>query len=370
MKKNKKGFTLIELLAVILILGIIALIAIPTIITIVDESKLEAFKTSVDNLVSAVENDCQIDILQGKTPNTEYKFIDGVPSKDINIKGKLPETGIITLDDKCNISLNLSSGKYSATKTLLSNEVFVDMNDGFNGNHGKYIVYDNGTEVYFNPETGLKCSAGESQSETGIKSGCMKWHIFNDDENNSRVNMILAHNTTGILVWHNTNDNRTGPSTALTQLNDDTINWIGVPKRIDSYSLNNGVANYTINYEGYNARFITANEIAKITNFNGFNELNYSSLKWYYLDSNDKNYVYRTAGQSNYGWLFGYTNWCTESGCSNDDYMTNGYWTATAVSGAITNAWYVYSDSTLNSHLVANANVGVRPVITIHKSNL
>jgi type IV pilus assembly protein PilA len=62
---NKKGFTLIELLAVILILGIIALIAIPVVNNIIKEAKRGAFETTANNVVSAVEDACQLQALKG-----------------------------------------------------------------------------------------------------------------------------------------------------------------------------------------------------------------------------------------------------------------------------------------------------------------
>jgi len=47
----KKGFTLIELLAVIVILAIIALIATPIILNIVNDTRVESDKRSIDNII-------------------------------------------------------------------------------------------------------------------------------------------------------------------------------------------------------------------------------------------------------------------------------------------------------------------------------
>ena len=51
----KKGFTLIELLAVIVILAIIALIATPIIINIINDSREESYKRSIELYGKAVE---------------------------------------------------------------------------------------------------------------------------------------------------------------------------------------------------------------------------------------------------------------------------------------------------------------------------
>ena len=55
MKKNKSGFTLIELLAVIVILAVILVISIPRILDVIDESKLDSFKTSAQLIADSAE---------------------------------------------------------------------------------------------------------------------------------------------------------------------------------------------------------------------------------------------------------------------------------------------------------------------------
>ncbi|MFV0249894.1 MAG: hypothetical protein ACK5HP_02525, partial [Bacilli bacterium] len=186
------------------------------------------------------------------------------------------------------------------------------------------------------------------------------------------INLILDHNTTAVVGWNpSTGSNVSGPTNILTQLSSDTSSWAGVPTRTDSYSVSNGTAAYTINYSTYKARLITAAEIATITGNSSFAEATATTLNWFYLDSNMQEQTVTTTGASNYDWLFDYTKDCTSYGCNIADASNYGYWTSTAVSGNTIIAWHVGRDGYLNFNYVENTDgVGVRPVITILKSNL
>ena len=113
---KQKGFTLIELLAVILILGIITVIAIPTVSKIIDESKREAFKTSAYNIVSAMEDACQLQILKGETPTSFYTFTEDGVTPSLKLKGKLPTSGIATVDSNCKVAFEVTNKTFAASK--------------------------------------------------------------------------------------------------------------------------------------------------------------------------------------------------------------------------------------------------------------
>lgn len=55
----KKGFTLVEILAVIVILAIIAIITMPAINKIIDDSRRDTFRVSLESLLKVAKNDYQ-----------------------------------------------------------------------------------------------------------------------------------------------------------------------------------------------------------------------------------------------------------------------------------------------------------------------
>ena len=373
---TKKGFTLIELLAVILILGIIALIAIPTVTKIIDQSKKGAFETTVNNIVGAIEDACELQTLKGEAIVSSYTFANGVVSPSLNIKGNLPASGSATVNESCNVSLSVTNGKFTATKTSTSDNITVVAGDEAEETPSTYTVYANGTAIYFNPVTGSTCASGDAVSTTGTKTGCMKWYTFNDGgSTTSTINLILDHNTTSTVAWNSSGSNVSGPAEVMMKLAYDTSSWTGVPTRTDSYSVDNGPSAYIIDYNLYKARLIKPSEIALITGNSGFVESTLADFDWFYLDSNNQTQTATNIGTSNYNWLFDYTKGCTSYGCNVNDASSYGYWTATSAAtyfgDSTTAAWCIKSAGALSSDLINDTvSYGIRPVITIPKSVL
>ena len=336
---KRKGFTLIELLAVIVILAVIAVIATPAVLNIIEDSKKSAAEASARSIVGAAKTHYMQNIMDNK-PNSNVDL----STNTLKYDGEQAKKGLLSYDANGNVSGKMyisgycvevsSNGTITSTKTNES-ECTIDIPE--------VTTYKNGTVVYYNPETNTKCDSSEAVSTTGTKTGCMKWYAFND-EGASTINLLLDHNTTAKVAWASSGTNANGPVEVKTQLESDTSSW----------------------NKSINARLIEASEIATITGYPNWNN------NGYYFHDNTQTEYKGAAGTNKYAWLFDNTYYCTGWGCNVAHSNTKGYWTNTAYSGHSRNAWDVNCYGVLSgSSPVENAvNYGVRPVITISKSDI
>ena len=353
MKEKNKGFTLVELLAVIVILAIIALIATPIILNVINDAKKEAAKDSFYGYMDAIEKAIIANDVEEEedfpTPDSNGCYNLKELNKKVNLKGTQPK-----INDNAKVCLkegtitSLTGVEVDDFTFNYEDKKLTQTKSGTTDDTKNYKFYENGTAIYYNPETGKKCSEEEAVSKTGTKSGCMKWYVFNDKEGNATVNVILDHNTTAKVAWNLTKSN-SEMKEVKTALENDTSTWKNT------------------------ARLIEANEIAKITGHPTF-DASKENQDWFYLDSNNQTKTANSTNKSKYAWLFDYTYECTDYGCniSISNSTTNGYWTSTPYKDSSTDAWIVSGRGYLCTYFVAYtaAADGVRPVITISKSNI
>ena len=331
MKEKNKGFTLVELLAVIVILALIALIATPIILNVINDAKKQAAKDSAYGYMDAVEKYIVSSELEDKSIQDRTYSVEELNSMGVSVKGSTPDNGNIEIKEGAVKNYNLGIDGYYITKDEVKK---VSTTKSFK----------NGTAVYYNPETGNKCSKEEAKSTTGTKRGCMKWYVFNDKEENATVNVILDHNTTANVAYNSTESN-SEMKEVKEALENDTKDWKNT------------------------ARLITANEIAKITGHPTF-DASKENQDGFYLDSNNQTQIANSTNKSKYAWLFDYTYDCTSYGCNKSDSSTWGYWTSTTKTGTTNYAWLVHRNGYLYYDYVTYADYGIRPVITISKSNI
>ena len=399
---NKKhGFTLIELLAVIVVLAIIALIATPIVMNTIKSSKKGAAERSADSYVKQVEVAVAEERLgKNEVLEGEYQITsDGNLCRDksascsddkkikIEMSGTKPTSGKIKITngsvDQTSSSMTIGDYTVSYNSTKKTYEA-TEKGNTTPATPQPTKTYTNGEVVYFNVDNGTKCSNyTETQSNTGVKRGCMKFYAFNDDGGDT-VNLILDHNTTAKVAWNSSGSNASGPLTLLTQLKEDTKSWLGTitPENfsIDQTGQTSN-AKYTVDYSSYKARLITANEVAQITENITWDEKTASS--YYYFDSKTTsasdtctyNYTTSTGVTTGckYRWLYDRTSTnCTKFGClNNSDQKISGYWTISPNASYSEDAWRVSFSSSLGSGSVDTADIyGVRPVITVSKANL
>lgn len=364
----KNGFTLVELLAVIAILGIIMAITFLSVNIILKNSRESLSETQIANVEEAAK---------------VYYLKEGMAiSAECVSVSELINNGYIDANEVKDPKTKSTMNGYVKI-TYESNQYNYDYST-----ESCYTIYENGTPVYFNVTSGKVCQEDEAISTTGTKSGCMKFYAFNDDGGGS-LNLLLDHNTTAIIEWISEMDyeaangeegyphNEKGPLTVLGQLKTDTAYWQGTIEP-SNYEYKGSERPYTVDYAGYKARLITANEIAKIVGNEDWDEASTDSSSYYFdsltrtgLDTCKKG---DTSG-CKYGWLYDRTSVdCTNYGClNNSDSKVNGYWTASAnaqIGYLVYMVDYMAYLGRRDLGIDTGVYGGVRPVITVLKVKL
>ena len=391
--KKKNGFTLIELLAIIVILAIIAVITVPIVLDIVDISNKASVKNSAYGYKKSIDNF----YYAMSVNNPDYQFenkrynSDELKNLGISVSGKEP--GITSwvdiihnsIIDGClqfgdyivqvgyNYVSDASKGQCDSVNEW-NQTVFPTVLKIVDGTTYYDTQWIKANPIYFNPSDNSKCNLTSSSSEFGVSSGCMKWYAYS--ESNGKVNLLLDHNLTNNGAWGDTNQSE--PTDLLSVLVDKTDSWSDKLVRNDSYSVSwsYGDNDYSlfIDYSGNKARFISAEEIANITDNSSWSRSGSS----YYFGSmsfgDSDGYPYQDADeqlrQESVSWLFDNTNQCNYFGCdvSQDDVWA--YWTISPNTGTEGRVWCISYNGSLDSADSYVNYIGLRPVISVSKSTI
>ena len=139
---NKKGFTLIELIGIIIILGLLVIIGVPSLLKNLKNSETNEYDVFKNNLYLSAEAylASNVDNISNFSEVGDKVYIPLALLKE----AELIESSLI----------NPNSGKNVSMYELI--EVTI-LEDGTYNYDFKY-KYNNGTLVYFNPDTGKRCS--------------------------------------------------------------------------------------------------------------------------------------------------------------------------------------------------------------------
>ena len=330
MKRN--GFTLIELLAVIVVLAIIALIATPIVMNTIKNAKKGAAERTADNYIKQVETAvAEAKLGNNSIPNGTY---------DIDENGNLTGTGL----PNGKLEIDMSGNKPTSGKIKITNGS-VDQSSS-SMTIGDYTVSYNSTKKTYEaiekgntPQVEVLCTAKTTATTGNVPSGNYAYgdeYICELGDNDEKTFFVLETNGDNVSLIMDRNIDSNGKGTT----SGNTVAWC------KSGANNSCAADGALEYLK--------------TSTTGWTKLTEFQIS---LPSYDQ--IYKAAGNKTSGlstWLYGNLNV--------NNSVPYAYWTSTPHASSSTYARIVGYGGALFSDRVDYGSYGVRPVITVSKSNL
>ena len=381
----RRGFTLIELLAVIVILAIIALIAVPIVINIIDDSKNSSDEQSVELYLDTVQKIVTKKQLSNSNFNPDkciiknngdldcYEGNNKIETLQVEVKGQTPEKGIIELKENKYIYKNiLLNGKYYYERGVLVSDL--DNNNEISiGDKYTYKVNDT-DKFYF-----YVLSFNEDNTINLI----MDRNICNDgtvDYTNNPDNNYCRY------AWSSSHLNKIGPDIAMINLYKGTKMWTNVPNMNLEYNdtednLNSG---YSVNSEsGYTGVIIT-DGVGYITNKDGTIQTSIIGEDKLPIKARLPKYSEVTSTEAKCHFCnstldFGTcSSWLVNGLQRKESYYPNnehiigiiGYWLLNSHPYYFGDVFHIDSSGCVSYNSANSTYYGIRPVITVSKSDL
>ena len=334
--KNKYGFTLIELLAVIVVLAIIALIATPIVMNTIKKSKKGAAERSADSYVK------QVEVAVAEERLSKNEVLEG--EYQITSDGNLCRDKSASCSDDNKIKIEMNGTKPTSGKIKITNGRVDQTSSSMT--IGDYTVSYNSTKKTYEatekgntPQVEVLCTAKTAATTGNVPSGN---YAYGDEytcelgDNDAKTFFVLETNGDNVSLIMDKNIDSNGKGTT----SGNTVAWC------KSGSDNSCAADGALEY--------LKNSTTSWT------KLTESQIS---LPSYDQ--IYKAAGNKTSGlptWLYGNLN---------NRSTPYGYWTSTPYASNSRNAWYVRFGGRLDFDDVGSGSYhGVRPVITVLKSNL